>query len=72
MSKPLLKIRIAEKNWPLAADLVNDLIYGRLLGPDDGNRFVERLGGVEFVALRLRNGGIDLRDYRNDSPEDAR
>ena len=66
MSNPLIKIRVAAKNWHMAADLVDDLLEGRLLGTDPGNRFVEKLGGVEFEAFRLRNGGFDLRDYRDD------
>jgi hypothetical protein len=64
--KPLILIRVSAKAFAYAVDLVNDMADGNLLGPEPGSGYTENIGGHILYAFRLRNGGIDVRDYLPD------
>lgn len=61
---PTIKIKCTTAAFEDAADLATVLVKARckLLGPNPGDGYTERIGGRTFIAKRKCDGGVDLRE----------
>lgn len=61
---PTIKIKCTTAAFQDASDIALDLIRPscKLLGPNPGDEYIEKMGGRKFIAKRKRDGGVDIRE----------